>query len=71
MPTSEYNEDIVYGVEIAVNIILRGSYTNEGVQKWWGRPRWQLDGKSPRRVVASDPDAVVKLALESLDMVAT
>lgn len=30
-----------------VNVILRGSWTEDGVRLWWGRPRPQLGGRTP------------------------
>jgi len=46
-----------------VNDILRGSYDEYGVSKWWNRPRHQLNNRTPL-IAWEDGDykAVLKLA---------
>jgi len=62
----DLGEDEQNGVLIAVNTILRGSWTPAGVERWWDRPRYQLGDRTPREALASDPTAVVELALEGM-----
>ena len=57
--------------EEAVSAILRGTYTAEGVDRWWDRPRVILGGSSPRQSFAASPDAVMDLAVATLYMTAT
>lgn len=51
-----------------VNEILRGSWTTEGVLKWWHRKRFQIDYKTPLEVWETDPQRVYDLALAGRDM---
>lgn len=46
-----------------VNYCLEGSYTLEGMERWWSRPRRQLDGQTPAQAWESDNrDKVIGLA---------
>jgi hypothetical protein len=45
-----------------VNEIVSMCYTPQGVRSWWDRPRHQLDGRTPREVIAEDPQRVLDLA---------
>jgi len=51
-----------------VNWCLEGSYTDEGVARWWERPRTQLDGMTPTEAWQSTPDRVIRLAAELLEL---
>jgi hypothetical protein len=54
-------------VKRALRVILRGSYTEEGVEKWFDRPRTQLDGKTPNEILKEgDLEKVIALALNLL-----
>lgn len=57
------SDDEQNGVLIAVNTILRGSWTPEGMKAWWERPRSQLGGHTPREALPYKPTEVVELAL--------
>lgn len=35
---------------------LEGSYNAAGIRRWFDRPRTQLDGQSPRRVLRAESD---------------
>lgn len=50
---------------IEINEILRGNYTEKGIQKWWGRPRKILKGLTPEQVVEQNNPELTK-KLESL-----
>ena len=45
-----------------INEILKGLYTEDGIKRWWLRPRKQLDDKAPQEVFDTDPQRVVELA---------
>lgn len=60
------SDDEQNGVTIAVNTILRGSWTPEGMERWWDRPRSQLGGHSPREALPYRPTQVVELALAGM-----
>jgi len=54
--------------EEMVEATLMGSYTYEGIRKWWERTRYQLNGLTPRQVWNSgDRVAVYNLALSIRD----
>lgn len=38
-------------LEEEIKEILRGSYREEGVEKWFQRPRTWLDGRTPQQVL--------------------
>jgi len=65
------SEDEQNGVLIAVNTILRGSWTTAGVDKWWDRPRHELGGHTPREALPYRPTAVIELALAGMMQGAT
>lgn len=49
--------------------ILMGSYTPEGVQKWWHRPRKLLDNKTPMETLEQgEYEKVKELATRLLYM---
>lgn len=60
------SDDEQNGVLIAVNTILRGSWTDAGVEKWWDRPRRELGGHSSREALPYRPTEVVELALKGM-----
>lgn len=60
------SDDEQNGVSIAVNTILRYSWTPEGVEKWWDRPRSQLGGHTPSEALPYRPTEVIELALSGL-----
>lgn len=39
-----------------VNVALAGSYTDEGIRRWWQRPRQALGGRSPLAALGTDWD---------------
>lgn len=49
-----------------VNHCLNGSYTDEGIDRWWNRRRSQLDNKTPAEVWLHNPEKVMNLAISSL-----
>lgn len=57
------SDDEQNGVTIAVNTILRGSWTPAGIEKWWDRPRAELRGCTPKEALPYLPTEVVELAL--------
>jgi len=65
------SDDEQNGVVIAVNTILRGSWTDAGVEKWWDRPRSQLYDYTPREALPYMPTEVVELALAGMGQSAT
>ncbi len=73
----EYVDDLSITVtetvdaEAVINHILLGAYTEEGVKIWWDRARVQLDGHTPRQMLAIDVGRVVDLALSVLMQEAT
>lgn len=46
----------------SINQIVGSYFTPAGVRTWWDRPRHQLDGQTPRQMLADDPDRVRQLA---------
>lgn len=54
--------------EEMVEAALMGSYTDSGIERWWGRARHQLNGLTPRQVWDSgDRVAVYNLAISIRD----
>jgi hypothetical protein len=45
-----------------VNSLLAGTYSEEGIERWWNRPRQPLGGLSPNEIWAADPRAVIEQA---------
>ena len=69
---SEFDEGVAYGVKIAVNMMLSGGLTRDGVELWWAAPHSKLDDKSPSEMVRIDPQRVVAVALVHTEgMIAT
>ena len=60
------SDDEQNGVRIAVNTILRGSWTSDGITKWWDKPRSQLGGHTPREALPYLPTDIVELALAGM-----
>lgn len=49
-----------------VNAILAGSYTPEGVQRWWDRRRSDLQGRTPAQAWEDGDRAAVKALAQYL-----
>jgi hypothetical protein len=45
-----------------VEEVLRGSYTEAGIERWWIRPRRSLDMYTPEEYWTKDPARVLELA---------
>lgn len=45
-----------------VNWCLAGSYTDDGITRWWQRPRTLLDGRTPVEAWPVAPSQVMGLA---------
>jgi len=46
-----------------VDYCLKGSYTPEGAERWWNRPRRQLEGQTPAQAWENDKkEKVIGLA---------
>jgi hypothetical protein len=45
-----------------VNWMLEAAYTPEGMERWWVRPRKELDGKTPEEAWDTDREKVVWMA---------
>lgn len=45
-----------------VNDHLRGSYNEQGIERWWDRPRTQLGGMTPNEAWPTRPEEVMALA---------
>ncbi len=59
-PCHIYQSVTVWMVEQQV----KRSFTNKGVKQWWERPRYQLDGKTPRQAwYAGEHQKVYDLAV--------
>jgi uncharacterized protein (DUF2384 family) len=42
-----------------INKVLEGAYTDDGIRRWWLRPRKQLDDKTPKEVFDTEPQRIV------------
>ena len=45
-----------------INRYLSGAYTDEGISRWWYRPREELDGWTPMEYLESIENKYKKLA---------
>lgn len=45
-----------------VNECLKGSYDDEGIRRWWERPRVGLNGHTPEDLWQYDRDSVLRFA---------
>lgn len=54
-------EDIDQAREF-VNWCLSGTYTDEGAERWWDRPRTKLEGQCPNQAWNEQPEKVIGLA---------
>lgn len=54
VPGNDHSTDVVSARQAAVTEVcerLRGTHTNEGVRRWWTRPRSRLDGQAPHSLL--------------------
>jgi len=47
--------------------ILTGSYTKEGVEAWFHRPRTWLDGKTPQQIIDSGNEELIQTIKERVN----